>query len=106
MRLGIVRGHVVLNSCVPSLCGSRLLVVEPITAENLQARNGSGGGKPLIVADHLAPAVGQIIAFTEGAEAANAYWPEQVPVDAYCALIAQHYEFTPPRPAEKESLSS
>ena len=106
MRLGIVRGHVVLNSCVSSLYGSRLLVVEPITAENLAAKNGLGGGKPLIVADHLAPAVGQVIAFTEGSEAANAYWPEQVPIDAYCALIAQHYEFTPPRLAEKESLSS
>ena len=103
MRLGIVRGHVVLNSCQPSLCGSRLLVVEPITAENLAARNGKGGGKPLIVADQLAPAVGQVIAFTEGSEASNAYWPQQVPVDAYCALIAQHYEWTPPVEAAKET---
>jgi hypothetical protein len=27
------------------------------------------------------------VAFTEGREAANPFWPEPVPVDAYCSLI-------------------
>jgi len=31
--------------------------------------------------------VGQMVAFTEGREAANPFWPDLVPVDAYCALI-------------------
>ena len=65
----------------------RLLVVEPVSAENLAKNDGSGGGKALIVADDLGPGLGQMIAFTEGAEASNPYWPKQVPVDAYCALI-------------------
>lgn len=75
MRIGIVRGHVVLSKCAESLCGTRLLVVEPM------------GGKPLIVADRLNPGEGQMIGFVEGREAANPYWPGEAPVDAYCSLI-------------------
>jgi microcompartment protein CcmK/EutM len=93
MRLGIVCGHVVLNKAVESLRGTRFLMVEPVTAENLAARNGKGGGKTLVVGDHLAPDRGQLIAFVEGREGANAYWPKDVPVDAYCALIVKDVDF-------------
>ena len=96
MRIGIVRGHVVLNAAIPEFRGIRLLVVEPVTAENLAKNDGSGGGKALIVADHLGPGIGQMIAFTEGSEAANPYWPKQVPVDAYCALIVNNVDYRPP----------
>ena len=96
MRLGIVRGHVVLNAKLPEFVGIRLLVVEPVTAENLAKNDGTGGGKALIVADHLGPGVGQMIAFTEGSEAANPYWPKQVPVDAYCAMIVNQVDYRPP----------
>jgi microcompartment protein CcmK/EutM len=99
MRLGIVCGHVVLNRAIPSLRGTRFLMVEPVTAENLAAGNGKGGGKALVVADHLAPDRGQMIAFVEGREGANAYWPGEAPVDAYCALIVKDVEF-PLLPAE------
>lgn len=87
MRLGIVRGHVVLNPAVDSYAGRTLAVVEPVTMENLRANNGLGGGKALIVMDELGAADGQMVAFTEGREAANPFWPGMVPVDAYCALI-------------------
>lgn len=87
MRLGIVRGHVVLNPAVESYAGRTLAVVEPVTMENLRAGNGRGGGKALIVLDELGAADGQMVAFTEGSEAANPFWPNRVPVDAYCALI-------------------
>ena len=95
MRLGYVRGHVVLSLAVPSLTGNRLVIVEPVTAENLGANN-NGGGKQLVIADQLAPGEGQLIAFTEGREAANPYWPNSVPVDAYCALIVENLDFQPP----------
>lgn len=68
-------------------------MVEPVTAENLAARNGKGGGKTLVVADHLAPDRGQLVAFVEGREGANAYWPNDVPIDAYCALIVKDFDF-------------
>jgi microcompartment protein CcmK/EutM len=90
----MVRGCVVLSRAVPELHGTRLLVVEPVTAENLAARNGQGGGKALVVADHLAPGNGQMIGFVEGREAANAFWPKTAPVDAYSALIVENYDFS------------
>ncbi len=96
MRLGIVRGHVVLNAAVPELTGTRLLVVEPVTASNLAAGNGRGGGTALVVADHLAPRVGQPIAFVEGREAAHPYWPGRAPVAAYCSLLVAAVDFRPP----------
>ena len=96
MRLGIVRGHVVLSLAAPELTGTTLLLVEPVNAENLEARNGQGGGRSLVVADHLSPGEGEIIGIVEGAEAVNAYYPQTAPVDAYCALVVRDYEFTPP----------
>ncbi|HEX9199727.1 MAG TPA: EutN/CcmL family microcompartment protein [Acidobacteriaceae bacterium] len=87
MRLGIVRGHITLSPAVPELLGKTLVVLEPITMVNLAAKNGLGGGKSLVAVDALGAARGQIVAFTEGREAANPFWPKQVPVDAYCTLI-------------------
>ena len=85
-----------LSTAIPEFQGIRLLVVEPVTAENLARNDSSGGGKALIVADHLGPGIGQMIAFTEGSEAANPYWPKPVPVDAYCALIVNQVDYRPP----------
>ncbi|WP_420237789.1 EutN/CcmL family microcompartment protein [Telmatobacter bradus] len=87
MRLAYVRGHLTLTPAIDSYRGRRLVAIEPITMENLRARNGRGGGKALIAVDELGAGIGQIVAFTEGREAANPFWPENVPVDAYCALI-------------------
>ena len=87
MRLGIVRGHVTLTPAVESYRGKTLVVVEPVTMENLRAKNGLGGGKALIAIDELGAADGQMVAFTEGREASNPFWPTPVPVDAYCSLI-------------------
>lgn len=100
MRIGIIRGCVVLSRAMEVLKGTRLLVVEPVTAENLAKKNGRGGGTPLIVADRMAPAIGQMVAFTEGREAANPYWPNDAPVDAYVALVVESVDF---RPFFKES---
>lgn len=96
MRMGYVRGKVVLSLAVPELTGTRFLIVEPITSENLAAREGKGGGKQLVVADHLAPHEGEMISFVEGREAANPYWPGKAPVDAYCSLIIDTVDYQPP----------
>lgn len=95
MRLGIVRGQVVLSRAIPELRGTRLLLAEPVTAANLAARNGEGGGRTLVVADRLAPATGQMIGIVEGSEAAQPF-PAPTAVDAYCALIVNTYTFEPP----------
>ena len=107
MRLGIVRGNVVLSLSDPSLVGTRFLIVEPVTAQALAAQDGTGGGKQLIVADHLAPAEGQMIAFVEGREAANPYWPGRAPVDAYCSLLVDTVDYHPPgAKAESQNRTS
>ena len=87
MRLCIVRGHVTLSPAVPELMGKTLVVLEPVTMVNLAAKNGLGGGKSLVAVDALGAAKGQLVAFTEGREAANPFWPQSVPIDAYCTLI-------------------
>jgi microcompartment protein CcmK/EutM len=87
---------VVLSSAVPSLRGKRLIIAEPITAERLRTHGDLGGGKALIAADQLNPAEGQVIGVVEGRTAANPYSPEDVPVDAYCALIVQNLDYHPP----------
>jgi microcompartment protein CcmK/EutM len=87
MRLGIVRGRVTLSPAIPALTGKTLVVVEPITTANLVERNGLAGGRSLVAVDALGAAEGQMVAFTEGREAANPFWPALIPVDAYCTLI-------------------
>lgn len=99
MRLALVRGRVVLNVAVPVLRGASLLLVEPVTAVNLAARNGEGGGRSLVVVDRLNAGVGEMIGIVEGSEAVNAYYPHVAPVDAYCALVVRDYEFKPPEGA-------
>lgn len=96
MRFGIVRGKVVLSLAEPGLAATRFLIVEPVTTRALAANDGSGGGKQLIVADHLGPGEGQMIAFVEGREAANPYWPGRAPVDAYCSLLVETVDYRPP----------
>lgn len=96
MRLGIVRGKVVLSVAEPSLVGKRLAIVEPVIASELAARQGKGGGKSLVLVDSLGAAEGEMVGITEGREATNPYWPARVPIDAYCALVVQSYDFRPP----------
>ena len=94
MRLGIVRGHLTLTPAVESLHSRTLAILEPVTMENLRAKNGQGGGKALIAIDEFGAATGQMVAFTEGREASNPFWPDQVPVDAYLALIVDSVDVT------------
>ena len=94
MRMGIVRGHVTLNLAVPAFRGKRLVVLEPVTMENLRAGNGKGGGKALVAIDQLGAGIGQMVAFTEGREAANPFWPDGVPVDAYCSLVVDSIDLS------------
>jgi microcompartment protein CcmK/EutM len=102
MRLAIVRGQVTLCPALPELMGKTLVVLEPVTMANLIARNGLGGGKSLVAVDELGAARGQMVAFTEGREAANPFWPSVVPIDAYCTLIVDSFETTPTQPEEAE----
>ncbi len=93
MRLGIVCGEVVLSLADRRLAGTRFRVVEVVTGERLSG--GASGCTTLIVADHLSPDEGQMVAFVEGREAVNPYWPGEAPVDAYCSLIVDGVDYRP-----------
>ena len=95
MRLGIVRGHITLAPAVDSFHSRTLAILEPVTMENLRARNGQGGGKALVAIDELGAATGQMVAFTEGREASNPFYPAPVPVDAYLAMIVDSVDVAP-----------
>jgi microcompartment protein CcmK/EutM len=95
MRLGIVRGHLTLTPAIESFHSRTLAILEPVTMQNLRAKNGQGGGKALIAIDELGAATGQMVAFTEGREASNPFWPKPVPVDAYLALIVDTVDVAP-----------
>jgi hypothetical protein len=51
----------------------------------------------LIAADQLGPGVGQMVGFAEGRTAASPWYPNDIPVDAYCCLIVENIEYTPPK---------
>jgi len=98
MRLGIVRGRVVLNLATASLLGVRLVIVEPVSAKQLASGKGADTAvTPVVAVDQLGAAEGQMVAFVEGREAANPWWPEIAPVDAYCSLIVESVDCRPPK---------
>ena len=98
MRLGVVRGTVTLNLAMPTLEGLRLVILEPVSSERLAAGN-PGGGKCLIAADQLNAGVGQMVGFAEGRTAASPWYPNDIPVDAYCCLIVENCHYAPPAAA-------
>jgi ethanolamine utilization protein EutN len=85
MRIAEVIGNVTLSRAHPSLTGARWLVVVPFGLEALRA--GAPDGEDLIVYDELGAGVGARVGFSEGAEAANPFFPAKKPVDAYCACL-------------------
>lgn len=98
MRIAKVLGTVTLNRALPSLGvrHGRFLIAE---AMDHQALAGNGRATPmpqsLIVFDELGAGVGQVIAVSEGAEAAQPFRPASVPYDAYNAAILDHVEVDP-----------
>lgn len=97
MRLGHVIGRVVLSQQDPAYTGGRFLLVQPFGKEQF---NGAGitplaKGNSLVVYDSLGAGVGNVIGFTEGAEA-TAPFDNPTPVDAYTAAIVDEIFYNPP----------
>ena len=89
-------GHV-CEKFYPSISDKRWVKCPTCGKRAERLNSGSpGGGKQLIVADRLGPNEGEVIAFVEGREGANPYWPGRAPVDAYCSLIVDTFDYRPP----------
>jgi ethanolamine utilization protein EutN len=87
MRIGMVKGRVVLNRSEHGLLGGRFLIVEVQSPASLAGKIGKPGDR-LVVYDNLGAGEGQLIAFTESREASAPFYPEKlVPLDAYNAAI-------------------
>jgi ethanolamine utilization protein EutN len=91
MRIGEIIGTVTLSRCHPSLTGGSYRLVVPLTLENLAGRS-TDRAEELVVYDELAAGIGDKIAFSEGGEAAQPFYPNDKPLDAYNAAILDHIQ--------------
>lgn len=97
MRLGQVIGRVTLNRLEPSLVGGRFLLVQPWlppagrSADRPAPRAPLPPGNSLVVYDNLGAGPGDIIGYSESAEAAAAF-PQPTPIDALnCAILDETF---------------
>ena len=85
MRIGRTIGSVTLVNAHPSMRGGVLRLVVPLREQDLTA--GDGPAEPLVAWDALGSGDGQLVAFSEGGEAAQPFQPDLKPVDAYVAAL-------------------
>jgi len=86
MRIAKVIGKVTLSRSLPSFAGASLKIACPMTLEDLK-QDSSLLDDFLVVYDELGAGNGSLIALSEGGEAAQPFYPELKPVDAYNAAI-------------------
>jgi microcompartment protein CcmK/EutM len=86
MRIGKVFGTVTLNRSHPSLVGACFRLASPLTLEELR-REAEPEAEELVVYDELGAGLGSLIAMSEGGEAAQPFYPNDKPIDAYNAAI-------------------
>lgn len=86
MRIAEVIGTVTLCRAHPSVTGMRWIIGVPMSASAIK-NNLPGDGEDQVIMDELGVGNGQLIGFSEGAEAAAPFSPKKKPVDAYCAII-------------------
>ena len=92
MRIARVIGTVTLGRKLSSLRPGRYLIAEAFDGQSLadptgRSRRAAPMPESLVVFDELGAGFGQIIAVSEGREACMPFYPDRVPIDAYCAAI-------------------
>ena len=96
MRIGKVIGKVVLNRSHPTFEGATLKIAVPLDLPHLVDASNNGDlvskAEGLVVYDELGAGNGSLIAISEGGEAAQPFYPNFKPVDAYNAAILDAIE--------------
>jgi microcompartment protein CcmK/EutM len=93
MRLGQTIGTVTLVESHPTVHGGVFRVLIPLSAADLASGDPAGGdfgrcaAEPLIAWDDLGAGDDQLVAFSEGGEAAQPFRPHDKPIDAFVAAI-------------------
>ena len=96
MRIGRIIGSVTLSEAHQKMKGGLLRLVVPLRAEDLD--NEDGPTEAIIAWDELGAGNGQLIAFSEGGEAAQPFQPEGKPIDAYISALIDQIDR--PKPTE------
>ena len=96
MRLGRTIGTVTLVEPHAAVRGGVFRVVVPLGPGDLV--RGDGPAEPLVAWDDLAAGDGQLVAFSEGGEAAQPFRPADRPIDAFIAALVDRLDL-PERPA-------
>tara|TARA_B100000683_G_scaffold83253_1_gene82106 strand:+ start:4622 stop:4903 length:282 start_codon:yes stop_codon:yes gene_type:complete len=86
MRLAKVIGTITLNQCTQEFEGATLKAVVPMNLEELRQEH-TDSTDFLVLWDELATRNGDVVALSEGGEAAQPFRPAIKPVDAYNAAI-------------------
>ena len=86
MRIGKIIGALTLCRWHPALNAGRYRLAVPLTTANLTGESLSMA-EELVVYDELGAGLGDLIAISEGGEAAQPFRPEMKPIDAYNAAI-------------------
>jgi microcompartment protein CcmK/EutM len=86
MRIAKVVGTVTLNRCHPSFIGARLRLAVPLSLAELRGEREPAADE-IVVWDDYGAGIGNLIAVSEGAEAAQPFRPEMKAVDAYASAI-------------------
>jgi len=87
MRIGEVIGTVTLGRCHPSLDGASWRLVVPLDLNDLAGETAHPTAEELVMYDDLGAGLGSRVAIAEGAEAAQPFWPNIKPIDAYNAAL-------------------
>ena len=85
MQLARVLGEVVATIKDAQLTGSKLLVLQPLTAA------GEPAGRTLVALDSVGAGVGEHVFFVRGREAAFPFYPAEPPTDAAIIGIVDHW---------------
>ena len=99
MRIGLVIGSLTLSRWHPSLSGAAYRLATPLTLDDLTSGRSFEDspqlqGEPIVVYDELGAGIGSRIAISEGGEAAQPFYPNDKPIDAYNAAILDTIDVT------------
>jgi len=86
MRICQVIGTVTLSRWHPSMAGACYKLVVPLSLADLSGAPGEPA-EEFTVYDELGAGVGHLVAVSEGREAAQPFYPNDKPIDAYNAAI-------------------
>jgi microcompartment protein CcmK/EutM len=85
VQLAVVIGEVVASVKDANLIGSKLLVLQPLSAA------GEPAGRTLVALDSVGAGVGENVFFVRGREAAFPFYPAEPPTDAAVIGIVDHW---------------